>query len=241
VAFLNVAGRQRGYLHFPAAPWSERLIKPQQRGKEPRVSDWPGLFIRPATAKPVSYNSVGRHAIPRRGKERQQRSCCSFNGEFPNFPSLHPRSRMKSRRSRLESENRCLLVLAYSRDRPRSVTDDAQESLPRISHPATSAISIGALRNRECAPERVICAAASFIFVDLVYPSAHVLRAIMPRDNVPIRKTPMIFSTVLSTRAKAIARASTSPREDASCRSSHRRTGRVRRLSQITRPLRRYY
>jgi len=29
----------------------------------------------------------------------------------------------------------------------------------------------------------------------------------------------MIFSTVLSTRAKAIARASTSPREDASCRS----------------------
>ncbi|KYN21825.1 Transcription factor hamlet [Trachymyrmex cornetzi] len=38
VAFPNVIGRQRGYLHFPAVPQSERLIKPQQRGKEPRVS-----------------------------------------------------------------------------------------------------------------------------------------------------------------------------------------------------------
>ncbi|EGI70130.1 hypothetical protein G5I_00887 [Acromyrmex echinatior] len=38
VAFPNVIGQQRGYLHFPAVPQSERLIKPQQRGKEPRVS-----------------------------------------------------------------------------------------------------------------------------------------------------------------------------------------------------------
>ncbi|KYN01645.1 hypothetical protein ALC62_07617, partial [Cyphomyrmex costatus] len=38
VAFPNVIGRQRGYLHFPAVPQSERLIKPQQRGKEPQVS-----------------------------------------------------------------------------------------------------------------------------------------------------------------------------------------------------------
>lgn len=53
VAFPNVIGRQRGYLHFPAVPQSERLIKPQQRGKEPRVS--------PATSRDYLYDLLPRN------------------------------------------------------------------------------------------------------------------------------------------------------------------------------------
>lgn len=53
VAFPNVIGRQRGYLHFPAVPQSERLIKPQQRGKEPRVS--------PATGRDYLYDLFPRN------------------------------------------------------------------------------------------------------------------------------------------------------------------------------------